>query len=135
MNKGAFMLHRHMLCGECCRFICTCSIIPPPSKSPPTGWYGAFCFSWGFVRPARFFGPARQHDPPGGADLPGSGLLLAVNWLVYVFGMTSGFVVEASLGYFINPLVNVLLGMVFLRERLRPAQWLPIASRRLAWFT
>lgn len=57
----------------------------------------------------------------------GISTVLAVNWLVYVYGITSGFVVEASLGYFINPLVNVLLGMVFLRERLRPAQWFPIA--------
>ena len=56
----------------------------------------------------------------------GAATLLAVNWLVYVYGVTSGFIVEASLGYFINPLVNVVLGMVFLRERLRPAQWIPV---------
>ena len=56
----------------------------------------------------------------------GAAILLAVNWLVYVYGVISGFVVEASLGYFINPLVNVVLGMVFLRERLRPAQWVPV---------
>lgn len=55
-----------------------------------------------------------------------SGVLLAVNWLVYVWGVNAGYVVETSLGYFINPLVNVLLGVVFLRERLRPFQWLPV---------
>ena len=49
-------------------------------------------------------------------------LLLAVNYGVYLWANNSGHLVEASLGYFINPLVNVLLGMVFLRERLRPAQ-------------
>jgi chloramphenicol-sensitive protein RarD len=49
--------------------------------------------------------------------------LLAVNWGVYVYAVNSGQVVEASLGYFINPLVTVLLGVLVLRERLRPWQW------------
>ena len=52
--------------------------------------------------------------------------LLAVNWLTYIWGVTSGFIVETSLGYFINPLVSVLLGIAFLKERLRIWQWLPI---------
>ncbi len=54
-------------------------------------------------------------------------VLLTINWLVYVWGVNAGFIVETSLGYFINPLLSVLLGVVFLRERLRPAQWIPIA--------
>jgi chloramphenicol-sensitive protein RarD len=49
-------------------------------------------------------------------------LLLAVNWFRYIWGVTNGFIVEASLGYFINPVVSVLLGVVVLRERLRPLQ-------------
>ncbi len=49
--------------------------------------------------------------------------LIAVNWLVYVYGVTTGQAVEASLGYFINPLVSVLLGVVVLKEKLRPLQW------------
>ncbi|HSF80846.1 MAG TPA: EamA family transporter RarD [Anaerolineales bacterium] len=53
-------------------------------------------------------------------------LLLAANWLTYVWGVNSGQVVETSLGYFINPLLNVLLGVIFLGERLRPMQWLPV---------
>ncbi|RMH70227.1 MAG: EamA family transporter RarD [Gemmatimonadetes bacterium] len=48
-----------------------------------------------------------------------SSLLLATNWLTYIWGVTSGNIVETSLGYFINPLVNVLFGMLFLREQLR----------------
>ena len=56
-----------------------------------------------------------------------SAVLLSVNWLVYVFAVQSGHVVEAALGYFINPLVNVLLGVLVLRERLRPLQWLAVA--------
>jgi chloramphenicol-sensitive protein RarD len=49
--------------------------------------------------------------------------VLAVNWGVYIYGVTSGRVVETSLGYFINPLVTVMLGVVVLRERLRPLQY------------
>ena len=52
--------------------------------------------------------------------------LLAINWLTYVWGVNAGYVVETSLGYFINPLVSVALGVVFLKERLRPMQWLPV---------
>ena len=55
-----------------------------------------------------------------------AGLLLSLNWLVYVWGVNAGHIVEASLGYFINPLFSVLLGMIFLKERLRPLQWLPV---------
>lgn len=54
-------------------------------------------------------------------------LLLSANWLVYIWANNNGHIVEASLGYFITPLVNVLLGLLVLRERLRPGQWLAIA--------
>jgi chloramphenicol-sensitive protein RarD len=49
------------------------------------------------------------------------------NWGTYIFGVTTGRVVETSLGYFINPLVTVLLGVLLLGERLRPAQWVAMA--------
>jgi chloramphenicol-sensitive protein RarD len=52
--------------------------------------------------------------------------LLAANWLTYIYAVNSNHIVESSLGYFINPLVNVLLGVVVFRERLRPWQWLPV---------
>lgn len=55
-----------------------------------------------------------------------AGVLLTINWLVYVWGVNAGFIVETSLGYFINPLLSVLLGVIFLRERLRLAQWMPV---------
>ncbi len=53
-------------------------------------------------------------------------LLIGVNWLTYVWAVNAGHIVETSLGYFINPLFSVLLGLIILRERLRPVQWLPI---------
>ncbi len=52
--------------------------------------------------------------------------LIAVNWATYIYGVNSDRVVETSLGYFINPLVTVLLGVLVLGERLRPAQWAAI---------
>jgi chloramphenicol-sensitive protein RarD len=52
-----------------------------------------------------------------------SALLLGVNWGVYVWAVGAGRIVDASLGYFINPLVNVLLGVLVLHERPRPVQW------------
>ena len=52
--------------------------------------------------------------------------LIAANWLTYFLAITTGRVVQASLGYYINPLLNVLIGMIFLRERLRPVQWVSV---------
>jgi chloramphenicol-sensitive protein RarD len=51
-----------------------------------------------------------------------SATLLSLNWFVYIWAVNAGYIVETSLGYFINPLVNVLLGMLFLKERLRIGQ-------------
>lgn len=53
-------------------------------------------------------------------------VLIYINWQTYIIATVSGHVVETALGYFINPIVTVLLGVIFLRERLRPAQWTAI---------
>ena len=58
--------------------------------------------------------------------------LITINWVVYVFAVANGHVVETSLGYFINPLLNVLLGLLFLRERLNPAQWIAVGLATVA---
>jgi chloramphenicol-sensitive protein RarD len=52
---------------------------------------------------------------------------VAINWFVYIWAVSAGFIVQTALGYFINPLVSVLMGVVILRERLRPRQWVAIA--------
>ena len=57
---------------------------------------------------------------------------ILVNWTVYVFASVSGHVVEASLGYFTNPIVTVLLGVIVLRERLRPLQWVALGTSVVA---
>ncbi|HVP32925.1 MAG TPA: EamA family transporter RarD [Steroidobacteraceae bacterium] len=61
------------------------------------------------------------------AGLAASALLISCNWLVYVWSVTHQHIVESSLGYYINPLVNVLLGVLVLRERPNVVQWTAIA--------
>ena len=64
--------------------------------------------------------------------LSGAAVLIAANWLVFVYGVNSGHVVETSLGYFINPLVSVLLGVVVFAERLRRLQWVAVGIAAVA---
>ncbi|MPQ58968.1 EamA family transporter RarD [Duganella sp. FT27W] len=66
-----------------------------------------------------------------------SALLLSSNWFVYIWSVNNGHVLDASLGYFINPLINVMLGMLVLKETLRRGQWLAIglAACGVAWLT
>ncbi|VWX52782.1 EamA family transporter RarD [Novosphingobium sp. 9U] len=59
--------------------------------------------------------------------LAGSALLIGTNWLIYVIAIATGHVFAASLGYYINPLMNVLAGTLFLREKLSPRQWVAVA--------
>lgn len=61
-----------------------------------------------------------------------AGILILVNWLVYVYATLNHDVVQAALGYFTNPIVTVLLGIFVLRERLRPLQWVSIAISAIA---
>ena len=66
-----------------------------------------------------------------------SAFLLSANWMVYIWAVNNGHVIEASLGYFINPLVNIMFGYLLLKERLRAGQWAAIALAALgvAWLT
>jgi chloramphenicol-sensitive protein RarD len=91
--------------------------------------------AWGFVAMAawvtqrgRWKDARAVASRPGTiARLAGSAVLIAVNWLLYVWAVAHDHVVEASLGYFINPLVNVLLGVLVLGERLSRAQRVAVA--------
>jgi chloramphenicol-sensitive protein RarD len=71
------------------------------------------------------------------ASFVASAFLLSANWLVYIWSVNNGHVIEASLGYFINPLVNIMFGFFLLKERLRPAQWgaIGMAALGVAWLT
>ena len=76
-------------------------------------------------------------QPRALAALALSSALIAFNWSLYIWAVNAGHVVETSLGYFINPLVNVALGVLVLHERLRPLQWLAVgcAAAGVAWLT
>jgi chloramphenicol-sensitive protein RarD len=95
-------------------------------------WSLAVCF--GIVAATRGFRDvvAALADRRQAGLLTAAAGLIAVNWGVYIYAVNSGQVVEASLGYFINPLVTVLLGVVVLRERLRPLQWAAVGTGGLA---
>lgn len=54
-------------------------------------------------------------------------LLIALNWLTYIWSVNNGYIIESSLGYFINPIINIILGVLLLKERLRSMQWLSVA--------
>ncbi|WP_344761225.1 EamA family transporter RarD [Actimicrobium antarcticum] len=85
---------------------------------------------WGWLRDV-----ARQ--PKVLASFALSAVLLSTNWFIYIWAVNNGRIIDSSLGYFINPLVNVLLGYLLLGERLRFGQWIAVALAAcgVAWLT
>jgi chloramphenicol-sensitive protein RarD len=98
-------------------------------------WGCVFAFVW--LRMRREIGQvwAALREPATRWRLCASASLISINWITYVYGIAANRVVETSLGYFINPLVNVLLGVLLLSERLNAAQWIAvtIAAAGVAW--
>jgi chloramphenicol-sensitive protein RarD len=86
-------------------------------------WCCVFVLGWVAVRGELGAIRAALANPGSRLRLAGSGVLISINWLTYVWAINNGHVIDASLGYFINPLVSVLLGVVVLSERLNRAQW------------
>lgn len=89
--------------------------------------------AWSFATLALFLGLTKRMGSLFRRLNPGvwrtyflASLLIGVNWFIYVWSVNAGYIVEASLGYFITPLLSVLLGVFLLRERLRPVQWAPL---------
>ncbi|HWH80944.1 MAG TPA: EamA family transporter RarD [Burkholderiaceae bacterium] len=85
---------------------------------------------WAWLRPV-------MRQPKVLGAFIASALLIGANWLAYIWAVGNGHVIDASLGYFITPLVNVALGVTLLHERLRRAQWLALALAALGvvWLT
>jgi chloramphenicol-sensitive protein RarD len=100
-------------------------------------WGCVFAFLWLRVRGEMGQVWAALRDPTTRWRLCASATLISVNWITYVYGIAANRVVETSLGYFINPLFNVLLGVVILSERLNAAQWtaVAIATAGVGWLT
>ena len=89
----------------------------------------SFVFVWALLVALRRLQwvPGVMRQPRLVAQFVLSAFLLSANWLLYVWAVNNGHVVEASLGYFVTPLVNVLLGTWVLKERPRRLQWLAVA--------
>ncbi|TYT27617.1 EamA family transporter RarD [Luteimonas viscosa] len=100
-------------------------------------WCAVLVAAWLTLREGRGWYRSVLAQPRLVAMLASSSVLIAFNWGLYVWAVNAGHVVETSLGYFINPLLNVVIGVLFLRERLSPAQWVSVALAAcgVAWLT
>jgi chloramphenicol-sensitive protein RarD len=95
-------------------------------------WSAVFLFAWMALRGQLGVLSATFARPALLARLVLSALLISGNWLVWVWAVTHDHIVDSSLGYYISPLMNVLLGVILLHERLNRAQWLAIGLAALA---
>lgn len=100
-------------------------------------WGAVFVCGWLWLRRGAAWWQTLARRPRTLAWLALSGALIAFNWGLYIWGVSNGHVIETSLGYFINPMLNVLVGVVFLHERMRRMQWLSVAIALIGvlWLT
>ena len=114
---GAFPLYFHLLAPSGAWEILAHRIL----------WTLLFCGAVLALRREFAWGRSMLANPRlvGGVTL--AGLLIAINWIIYVTAVVAHHVTEASLGYFLNPIVTVAIGVVVLREKLRALQWLAVA--------
>ncbi|WP_245778889.1 EamA family transporter RarD [Dokdonella immobilis] len=100
-------------------------------------WSALMVGGWLIWRHGRGWLRETLRQPRAAWMLALSGTLIALNWGLYIWAVNAGHVVETSLGYFINPLLNVVLGVFLLGERLNRAQWISvaIAATGVLWLT
>src|SRR5690606_6918047 len=100
-------------------------------------WCAVLVATWLTLREGHGWFRAVVSQPRLAGMLALSGTLIAFNWGLYVWAVNAGHVIEASLGYFINPLLNVLIGVSFLRGRLSRPQWIAVAlaGGGVAWLS
>lgn len=100
-------------------------------------WAAAFVLAWLFFKHGNRWWRDAFAKPGVAGWLVVSSIFIAFNWGLYIWAVNSGHVVETSLGYFINPLVNVVFGVLFLRERLNARQWsaIAMAAAGVLWLT
>jgi len=122
MNKGTWYAHWGLRIVGAVPHLLEMACTRPgyPTAGPPYSLVFCFALSRGYAltRMAVF-----QQGGPASAVLgiySIAAILISTNWFIYVWAVNAGFIVETSLGYFINPLISVLMGVIFLRERLRP---------------
>jgi chloramphenicol-sensitive protein RarD len=90
-------------------------------------WTLVFCFIVLAATKALKSTLATLKRPKIAAKLFLTSLLISINWLVYIWATNNGHVVEASLGYYINPLIIIGFGVILLKEKMRPLQWIAVA--------
>ena len=100
-------------------------------------WSSILLLGWLFLRHGRQWLRTIREQPRALTLLGVTSLLIAFNWGLYIWAVNAGHVVETSLGYFINPLIYVVLGVLVLRERLTRLQWVGVgfAFAGVAWLT
>lgn len=100
-------------------------------------WSALLVAGWLWLRQGNGWLRAIAAQPRALATLAVTGMLIAFNWCLYIWAVNAEHVVETSLGYFINPLLNVVLGVVVLHERMRRLQWIAVgcAAVGVAWLT
>lgn len=100
-------------------------------------WAALLVAAWLFWKQGRHWLRDTLRRPRAAWMLAISALLITSNWSLYVWAVNAGHVIESSLGYFINPLINVVLGVLVLRERLDRMQWVAVAVAALGvlWLT
>ncbi len=100
-------------------------------------WGCVFALAWLALRHELAGIRAALKNPEVRLRLIASAALITINWTTYIYGIVTERAVETSLGYFINPLLNVVLGVLVLRERLNPVQWtaVAIAAAGVAYLT
>lgn len=100
-------------------------------------WCTLFVLGWLFLSVRFAWWHAIKATPGARLMLLGSGVAIALDWGLYIWAINTDHVIESSLGYFISPLLSVLLGVLLLQERLRGLQWLAVvcAALGVAWLT
>lgn len=90
-------------------------------------WTMVFCLIVLYLTKALKSTLATFKRPKVAAKLLTTTILISINWLVYIWATNNGHVVEASLGYYINPLIVIAFGVILLKERMRPLQWAAVS--------
>jgi len=90
-------------------------------------WTMVFCLIVLYLTKALKSTLATFKRPKVAAKLCATTILISINWLVYIWATNNGHVVEASLGYYINPLIVIAFGVILLKERMRPLQWAAVS--------
>ena len=100
-------------------------------------WSALLVGAWLLVKHGRHWLRDTLRTPRAACLLAVSGVLIAINWGLYIWAVNAGHVVESSLGYYINPLLSVALGVVVLKERMSALQWtsVALATAGVAWLT